>query len=56
MKTRTAYRVLMIANSRYLKRTYGEAFYLRFRCLADAKLQELTPRLPDLGRSIASMS
>lgn len=56
MKTRTAYRVLMFANSGYLKRTYGEAFYLRFRDLADAKLRELIPRLPVLEGSPAAIS
>jgi hypothetical protein len=56
MKTRTAYRVLMFANSAYLKKTYGEAFYSRFREVADAKLRELTPRLPALEGSPAAMS
>lgn len=56
MKTRTACRVLMFANSRYLKDTYGEAYYQRFREIADAKLRELIPRIPDLHGSVAAMS
>lgn len=56
MKTRTAYRVLMFANSAYLKETYGEAFYRQFRQVADAKLKDLLPKIPDLSSSIAAMS
>lgn len=56
MKTRTAYRVLMFANAAYLKQTYGEDFYTRFRSLADDKLQELLPKIPDLSSSIAALS
>jgi hypothetical protein len=56
MKTRTAYRVLMFANATYLRQTYGEAFYRAFRSIADDKLRELIPRIPDLGDSVASMS
>jgi hypothetical protein len=56
MKTRTAYRVMMLANAAYLRQAYGEAFYIGFRATADDKLQELIPRIPDLGDSVASMS
>jgi hypothetical protein len=56
MKTRTANRVMMFTNAAYLRQTYGEAFYRSFRTAADDKLQELIPRLPDLGDSVASMS
>jgi hypothetical protein len=56
MKTRTAYRVLMFANSTYLQRTHGEEFYRSFRMAADRKLLELIPRIPDLGDSVASTS
>jgi hypothetical protein len=56
VKTRTAYRVMMFANAAYLRQTYGEAFYRTFRAAADDKLQELIPRIPDLGDSVASMS
>ena len=52
MKTRTAYRVLMFANTKYLRQTYGDVFYIRFRTLADDKLQELLPKIPDLSSSI----
>lgn len=56
MKTITAYRILLFVNSRYLKQTYGEAFYQRFRDLAEAKLRELIPRIPELGQSLNSLS
>lgn len=56
MKTRTAYRILIFANSRYLKQTFGEAFYQHFRDMADAKLRELFPSVPDLSNSVNSMS
>jgi hypothetical protein len=56
MKTRTAYRVMMFANATYLRQTYGDAFYRSFRSAADDKRQELIPRIPDLGDSVASMS
>lgn len=56
MKTRAAYRVLMFANAGYLKPTYGEQFYRRFRDIADAKRRDLIPRIPDLGCSVAAMS
>ena len=54
--TRTAYRVLMFANAGYLRKTYGDGFYRSFRSSADDKLQELIPRILDLGDSVASMS
>ena len=56
MKTRTAYRILMFANAEYLRQTYGDDFYVRFRKMADDKLQELIPKIPDLSDSVASMS
>lgn len=46
----------MFANSGYLKETYSEAFYTRFRATADAKLRELIPKIPDLDGSVAAMS
>lgn len=56
MKTRTAYRVLMFANAAYLRHTYGDEFYRQFRQIADDKLRELIPRIPDLSDSMASLS
>ena len=41
VKTKTAYRLLIIANAKYLRRTYGEDFYVRFKRLADDTLHEL---------------
>jgi len=46
----------MFANTNYLKQTYGEVFYKRFRETADIKLSELIPRIPDLSTSVASLS
>ena len=56
MKTRTACRVLMFANAAYLRQTCGCDFYMRFKTLADDKLQELLPKIPDLSSSIAALS
>lgn len=56
MKTRTAYRILMYANARYLRDSYGESFYRRFRNKADTKLNDLLPRIPDLDSSVAALS
>jgi hypothetical protein len=56
MKTRTAYRILRFANAGHLRQTYGADFYVRFKQVAEDKLRELLPKLPDLGDSVASTS
>jgi hypothetical protein len=56
MKISTAYRLLMFANKRYIARTYGTDFYRRFRLVADGKLAELAPRVPDIGKSVFAMN
>jgi hypothetical protein len=56
MKVSTAYRLLMFANKRYIARTYCLDFYRRLRSVADGKLAELAPRVPDIGKSIFAMN
>lgn len=56
MRVSTAYRLLMAANRTYLKRTYGRDFYRRFRLESDGKLAELSPKIPDIGKSVFSLS
>lgn len=56
MMTKTAYRILGLTNAGYLRRTYGADFHVRFKKVADEKLKELLPKLPDLSSGLAPTS
>lgn len=51
-----AYRLLLLANKRYIKRTYGSSYYKKFKLAADEKLKKFKPKIPDIGKSIFSIN
>ncbi|KOR27005.1 L-2-amino-thiazoline-4-carboxylic acid hydrolase [Clostridium sp. L74] len=56
MKVSKAYKILIWSNKRYLIKTYGVDYYNKFRIIADKKLKEIEPKVPDIGKSVNSLN
>lgn len=56
MKPTIAYKLLILANKKYIKRIYGVDYYKKFKLIANEKIKELKPKIPDIGKSIYSLN
>ena len=56
MKISMAFQLLMLTNKKYIKATYGVDYYKNFKVVANEKLKEIQPKIPDIGKNIYSLN
>jgi len=56
MKISMAYQLLMLTNKKYIKTTYGVDYYKKLKLVANEKLKEIQPKIPDIGKSLYSLN
>lgn len=47
---------IMAQSRRFIKQKYGRDFWTRFRSLSKLHLNEILPKVPDIGKSIFSFN